>query len=387
MIQLPLSSRLSFLTLLCATGIMATSCVKNPFGDKTRYVQKDSLVTATIETDPVVAFLDEDAADDPAIWFNRENPAKSLVIGTNKKGGINVYDLSGKELFYYPVGLVNNVDLRYDFTLTDGQKIDIVVATNRSDNSIEIHRIDPQTGALMNLAARKIISEVGEVYGVALYKSASTGKYYVFVGGKMGETEQYELLASENNTVDANLLRSFNFSSQSEGMVADDELGYLYIAEEDCCIWKIDAEPTKSFNPIKLAQSDSTNPKLSFDLEGLAIYYAKNKKGYLIASSQGNYSYAIFEREKDNQYLGSFSIASGIIDGVEETDGLDVTNLNLGPQFSQGLFVVQDGYNYKGDSLKNQNFKLIPWEQIASLFEPALLIDAEYQPHTKKRKK
>lgn len=387
MIQLSHYYRYSRILIVFSFAIMTTSCDRSNFEKKTCAVQKDSLVTATVQTEPVLAQSNEDAADDPAIWYNRENPAKSLVIGTNKKGGINVYDLSGKELYYYPVGLVNNIDLRYDFPLSDGRKIDIVAATNRSDNSIEIHRIDPLTGALINVAARKIISKVGEVYGIALYHSAKSGKYFVFVGGKMGETEQYELFASENNTVDAILVRSFNFASQSEGMVADDELGFLYIAEEDCCIWKIDAEPNKSFNPVKLAQSDSTNTKLSYDLEGLAIYYTKNKKGYLIASSQGNYSYAIFEREKDNQYLGSFSIATGIIDGVEETDGLDVTNLNLGPQFKQGLFVVQDGYNYEGDSLKNQNFKLIPWEQIASLFKPALSIDTEYQPNTRKGRK
>ncbi len=75
---------------------------------------------------------------------------------------------------------------------------------------------------------------------------------------------------------------------------------------------------------VIIASSDSLNPKISYDLEGLAIYYAKNSKGYLIASSQGNNSYSIFEREEPNRYLGSFKVGVGTIDEVEETDRLDV---------------------------------------------------------------
>ncbi|MBK7342416.1 MAG: phytase [Saprospiraceae bacterium] len=45
----------------------------------------------------------------------------------------------------------------------------------------------------------------------------------------------------------------------------------------------------------------------------------------MIASSQGNFSYAVFERTGDNRYVGSFKItASDRIDGAEETDGLDI---------------------------------------------------------------
>jgi hypothetical protein len=52
-----------------------------------------------------------------------------------------------------------------------------------------------------------------------------------------------------------------------------------------------------------------------------------------VVSSQGNNSYALFRREGDNAYVGSFAViadgASGI-DGISETDGLDVTSASLG---------------------------------------------------------
>ncbi|MEL6238776.1 MAG: phytase, partial [Pseudomonadota bacterium] len=44
-------------------------------------------VTARAETAPV-GTVNEDAADDPAIWRNAADPAKSLIVGTDKKGGL-----------------------------------------------------------------------------------------------------------------------------------------------------------------------------------------------------------------------------------------------------------------------------------------------------------
>jgi 3-phytase len=40
-----------------------------------------------------------------------------------------------------------------------------------------------------------------------------------------------------------------------------------------------------------------------------------------------------------------------------------VTTANLGPSFPSGVFVVQDGFNDKG----NQNFKLVPLQSIVTL--------------------
>ena len=50
-------------------------------------------VMAKAETAPVAS--GDDAADDPAIWVNPDDPLKSLIVGTDKKNGLVVYDLSG----------------------------------------------------------------------------------------------------------------------------------------------------------------------------------------------------------------------------------------------------------------------------------------------------
>jgi 3-phytase len=97
----------------------------------------------------------------------------------------------------------------------------------------------------------------------------------------------------------------------------------------------------------------------------VGLYAQSGGKGYLVVSSQGNNSYALFRRDGDNAYVGSFAvIADGAtgIDGISETDGLDVTSASLGAGLEGGAFVAQDGRNVSPP--ENQNFKLVPWSTI-----------------------
>jgi 3-phytase len=68
--------------------------------------------------------------------------------------------------------------------------------------------------------------------------------------------------------------------------------------------------------------------------------------------------------------VGTFRIVAGAIDAVSDTDGIDVTGASLGAAFQGGLFVAQDGSNDGG----NQNFKLVPWLQVAGAFSPPLAV-------------
>jgi 3-phytase len=320
-------------------------------------------VTALIETPPVSGQAGNDGADDAAIWVHPLNTEESLIIATHKDTGLYTYDLRGKELFFLPCGKVNNVDIRQNFQL--GKiPIDLVAASNRSDSSLILLRIFPN-GQLKEITARKIRSEItDEVYGCCLYESPTSGIVYAFINGKNGQVEQYELFATTDDLVDARLVRQWSLPSQVEGMVADDESGWLFIGEEDCCIRRYPAEPDQEPLEFVISGSRMANPNISFDIEGLAIYTETSQTGYLIASSQGNNSYAVFDRKSPHDYLFSFRIGEGRIDGAEETDGIEVNSARFGSNFPKGLLVVQDGYNTSGLDTLPQNFKLISWQDI-----------------------
>jgi hypothetical protein len=136
---------------------------------------------------------------------------------------------------------------------------------------------------------------------------------------------------------------------------------------------------------------DSTDPDtgghLVADVEGLTIYYARRGDGYLIASSQGEDNrdhpladtFAVYRRNANNEFVMSFTIAENTalgIDRVSNTDGVGATSASLGSAFPNGVFVAQNGSN----SGENQNFKLVPWENIAAAVTPNLIIDTGWNP-------
>lgn len=319
-------------------------------------------VVAVAETAPVGS--PGDAADDPAIWADPTNPANSLVIGTDKKAGLNLYDMQGRVIQHLPDGKMNNVDLREGFML-GGQRVVLVTASDRTNKAVAIYRLDTEARRLINVADGVQPTGQGDPYGQCMYRSARSGKTYVFINDSNGEKRQWELVDAGNGKVRAVRVRDFAFVSQVEGCVADDVSGLLFVAEEDVGLWRLSAEPDGG-SAMTMVARITENPALKDDMEGVGLYDLGDGRGYLIASSQGNDSYAVFRREGDQAYLGSFIVvADGLrgIDGVSETDGLEITSRNLGPGFEHGAMIAQDGRNVLPG--ENQNFKYVPWKSIA----------------------
>lgn len=337
------------------------------------YTVQPATAPATVETAPVPN--SGDAADDPAIWVHPTDPNLSTIIGTDKLGGLAVYDLSGQQLQYVSGRKINNVDLRYRFPL-GGKLISLVAASSPTDDSIALYRVNPATRLLENVAARPIASALPVEAGACMYHSPVSGKFYLILNDlTKGDVEQWELFDNGAGAVDAKLVRTFSVGFQTEGCVADDELGALYIASEEVGIWKYGAEPDAGANRLLIDTVGAG--RLTADVEGLTIYYTSNGGGYLIASSQGSSQFVLYQRTGTNNYVMTFGIeASPLVDKVAHTDGIDVINVPLGSAFPFGLFVAQDDYNDGA----NQNFKLIPWESIAFANPVPLLIDTARKP-------
>jgi 3-phytase len=320
--------------------------------------------TGAVRTDQTT----DDAADDAAVWVHPTDPEKSLLIGSNKRGGIVVFDLDGAERAFYPTGRINNLDVLYGFPLGN-KRVDIVGCTNRSDQSVDLLAIDPETGVLTDVSAHALLvdtNQIKDIYGCCFYYRK---KPYFFINGKNGCVQQFEMVAASGQKIDLKLVRTLRFNTQTEGMVADEVYGMLYIGEEDQGVWKTSAEPDRGDTRTLLPLSGIDNPAIAFDVEGITLY-KKGDDGYLIVSAQGNFSYAVFERKGNNRYLGSFKIlGNDRIDGVEETDGIDVCAAPLGRLYPEGLFIAQDGYNYDSDTLQKQNFKMVRWEKIQRLIQ------------------
>lgn len=314
-----------------------------------------------LETAPVSS--NGDAADDPAIWVNTRNPEASRVIGTDKDFGIEVYDLDGRRLQRIAAGRTNNVDLRY---FDDSARWSaLAAASNRTTNSISLFLIN-RTGELTRLVNSEIATGLTEPYGLCMFQNAAGMQ--VFVNDTDGRYQQWLLSRSGYDGAglprfDATLVREFSVPSQPEGCVADDANQRLFVGVEAEGVRVLSANEQAATIMQTLVDIDGTI--LYADVEGMSLYL-QGEAGYLVVSSQGNYSYAVYDRLPPYTYRGSFVVTDlldGSVDGSQETDGLDVSSANLGDRYGRGLLVVQDGYNTLPS--EPQNFKYIPWDRVA----------------------
>ncbi|WP_409017154.1 phytase [Arthrobacter sp. MP_2.3] len=299
-----------------------------------------------------------DIADDSAVWIDPAAPANSVVIADNKArsgGGIAVFDMGGHLLQFRPDGMIGNVDLRAGFP-SSGSTIVLVGGNNRSDNTVALWSLDTTTRTLSPVAARSI-GTVAPNYGFCMYHSKASGKFFAFVTPNgPGSIQQFELADVGAGKVDATLVRTLPISSITESCVADDDLGYLYVGQEDVGIWKYGAEPDAG---AARSSVDTVGAgRLKADIEGMSLTYGPDGAGYLFVSSQGNSTIAIYNRSGNNAFLKTFEVSgTGSVDAVTGTDGLDVTARNAGPQFEQGLLVVHDESNSGGAT---SNLKYVP---------------------------
>jgi 3-phytase len=320
-------------------------------------------ITATAETMAVRSV--DDAADDPAIWVNETDIGLSRVIGTDKNFGVEVYSLEGEKLQSIAAGRTNNIDIR---RIEDSIHWSaLAAASNRTNNTISLFLIDKQ-GALHWLQDSEIATGLTEPYGLCMF-SNSAG-LQVFVNDTNGRYQQWLLeivLDAPEPQVAGRLLREFTVPSQPEGCVADDEHQRLFVGVENEGIRWLSAHHRAPARLWPIADIDGEI--LVADVEGMSLY-RQGSAGFLIVSSQGNNSYAIYNRLPPFDYRGSVFVREDSIvgiDGTSDTDGLDVSSLIRTEEYPEGLLVVQDGSNT--EPAEPQNFKYISWEKISSLLE------------------
>jgi len=316
---------------------------------------EQSVQTSDIATVPAVAETDsvgtigDDAADDPAIWRNPEDPSQSLIIGTDKKAGLHIYDLRGKQKSFLAAQAVNNVDLR-----TIDQTI-LVGASDRSDPEqprLALYTLDVEKAALNPLA--NIPAGTGEAYGFC-FGVLGEDDLRAFIVTKEGGIIDMSITLS-GGTATAEVKRMFKLETQPEGCVVDDRTGVLYIGEENVGIWSFDLNQD---NPAPVGFAVLKAGELTADVEGLALAPDGATSGYLLASSQGDNSYAIYDLES-RQFRSRFAVEDGDIDTTSDTDGIDMMLGDFGPDYPGGIFVAQDGDNGDG----TQNFKFLSWDAI-----------------------
>ncbi|MFP8894189.1 phytase [Chryseobacterium sp. EZn1] len=275
--------------------------------------------------------------DDPAIWINSQDPSKSIIIGTDKDtdGGLYAFDLNGK-IIHKVLGLKrpNNVDLEYGFIL-NGKKTDIAAVTERETNKVKLYSL-PELKEVGEVSVFEGETERGPM-GVSMYKNPQTEEIFVIVGRKSGPADGYlwqYKLTEKNGSITGEVVRKFGKYSglkEIESIAVDDEMGYIYYSDEQFGVHKYYADPEKSNEELAVFGKGD----FKSDVEGISIYPTDKGKGYILVSNQQNDTFNVYLRE--DQSKGRIA---EIPVSTLESDGSEVTHVNLGPKFPKGVFVA-----------------------------------------------
>ncbi|WFB67994.1 phytase [Chryseobacterium sp. WX] len=288
---------------------------------------KPTVITETVVHD----------TDDPAIWINSQDPSKSIIIGTDKDtdGGLYAFDLNGK-IIHKVLGLKrpNNVDLEYGFIL-NGKKTDIAAVTERETNKVKLYSL-PELKEVGEISVFEGETERGPM-GVSMYKNPQTEEIFVIVGRKSGPADGYlwqYKLTEKNGSITGEVVSKFGKYSglkEIESIAVDDEMGYIYYSDEQFGVHKYYADPEKGNEELAVFGKGD----FKSDVEGISIYPTDKGKGYILVSNQQNDTFNVYLRE--DQSKGRIA---EIPVSTLESDGSEVTHVNLGPKFPKGVFVA-----------------------------------------------
>ncbi|OQD51996.1 hydrolase [Streptomyces phaeoluteigriseus] len=376
-------------------------------------------------------------ADDPAIWRNAADPDASLVVATAKEGGLRVYDLGARlvQSLAAPAGpgpedapgRYNNVDVVQGLKLSTG-RADLAVTTDRGNDRLRIYRIDPTSpgrplsdvtdpaAAPVFSADQTEINEQRTAYGLATWTDRASGRTYALVSRRERTTiALLELTPTAGGKVGYRKVRTLDLPSsfrlpngtswspcaepgelpQVEGMVVDPANGTLYAGQEDIGIWRVPATLQGTPRLVDTVREygvpgtydeateecvNGTDPgyggtRIAADVEGLTLLSEADGDGYVLASSQGDDTFAAYDREQgdDNEYEGGFRVAATGTgpDGSEECDGAAVLNAPLGRRYPGGLLVVQDGHDDAGQAEDRTatNFKFVDLREVLTALD------------------
>lgn len=305
--------------------------------------------------------------DDPAIWINRADPARSLILGTDKNvdGALYVFGLDGRIQHDKVVrGLVrpNNVDIAYG-VLVGGKPVDIAVVTERYAHRLRVYRL-PDMAPIDGGGIPVFVGEAArDCMGIALYTRAGDGAVFAIVSRsdyrapRQGYLHQYRLIDDGTGTLRGVFARSFgewSGTKEIEAIAVDDELGHVYFSDENYGIRKYHADPAADDADEQLAVIGREG--FVEDREGISIYRTGPGTGYLIVSDQQRNAFRIYRREGTPSQPHEHAFLKSVDVSAIESDGSEVTPVNLGPSFPHGLFVAMSN---------GKVFHLYAWEDIA----------------------
>jgi 3-phytase len=320
--------------------LMVVACMPAAAGPAAELAVQPRVVTEPVRHD----------TDDPAIWVNRDDPAASLVLGTDKDvdGALYVFGLDGRIHHDKVVrGLLrpNNVDIAYG-VMVGGRRVDVAVVTERFANRLRVYRL-PDMAPLDGGGIPVFVGErARDAMGIALHTRPGDGALFAIVSRSDqfaptdGYLHQYRLVDDGSGMLRGLFVRAFGQWSgrkEIEALAVDNELGYIYASDETYGVRKYHVDPLAEDAEDELAVFAATD--IARDHEGLSIYRRPDGTGYILLSDQQANLFRIYPREGLPGRPHEHPLVGTVRLSTLDSDGSDLTTVEL-PGFPGGLFVA-----------------------------------------------
>ncbi|MGE0445850.1 MAG: phytase [Vicinamibacterales bacterium] len=317
-----------------------------------------SLITAAVPDD----------ADDPAVWIDREDPARSLILGTNKVaepgGALYVYGLDGQaRQVLAPLDRPNNVDVEYALATPDGP-IDIAVVTERLRHRLRVYQVRADGLTAIDDGGIPVLEgqsgEAAEPMGLALYRRPADGAVFAIVAPKTGDATnylwQYRLTFDPTTRiVVGSLVRRFgNFSGRGEieAVAVDDAAGVVYFSDEEFAVRVWRADPDAGDARAELATFG--RGRFAQQREGIALAPDPAGDTLVVVSDQveGGSTLRLFQRSGD----GDVREAGAVLTQAASTDGIEFLPGGVIPRFPMGAVIMMNS--------TGRNFHVYDWRLV-----------------------
>jgi 3-phytase len=299
-------------------------------------------------------------SDDPAIWIDPLNPARSLVLGTDKAvdGGLYAFGLDGRIVrSVTQLQIPNNVAIAQGVSL-GGEPTDLAVVTEAGAGRVRVFRLpglEPVDGGGIR------VFETGrQPWGVATWTRPSDGAVIVTLSSLPAPARnalwQYRIEDAGDGSVRLVKVREFGTFSrirEVEGIAVDAELGFVYYSDETHGVRKYFVDPESSGDGSELAEFARTG--FAGDHEGISIMPTGTGTGYVLVSDQAAGFLRIFPREGAEGQPHRHDLRASVRISAVDSDGNDATAVPL-PGFPRGLVVAMS---------TDRTFHYYAWEDIA----------------------
>lgn len=306
----------------------------------------------------------EGGAGAATFWASPSDSTKNLLIGADRRTGLQAWDLTGTAVAGFDDGGLTDVDQR-PFPAA-GEGTTLLASAEKMAGVLLFYLVDPQgqiahaTPYVFPALPDDLQMQLSGLRDLALSRDAS-GQLSAWVGFDSGDLVQWRVGLDDKGKISLQFLRQIQLPAPALALVADDRDGALFATLTGGGTWRYPLSPEAGNAGTEVdAPGSACTPESSGEeaADGLALYDGSAR---YLAAARGQGQVALYALEDGTPRCTALVQVAGPLGRIR---GLGATALPFGPDMAQGALALATD-NGDGDG-STSDFKVISWADIAA---------------------